>query len=158
MKWLLVNILVICVATFLQVNFVLAQTKSNRQKKISDYFKPKVKTEKIVGEIIAYNELSCAIRIDICYLFTIIKLEDSIKDNWFVRVSIPYGQNKERKELTKKRQKMELNVFQVSDDEILGEENSKDWKLLKGAKNETIPFGSNVPVYVSMGEIKKIKD
>jgi hypothetical protein len=156
MKRRLVKFLFLCLAIFLQVTIVSAQ--KTEQKKLPDYWKPKVKTEKIVGEIIAYDLLSCAIRIDICYLFTIFKLEEPIKDNRFIRLSIPYAWHKERKALTAKRQKMELNVVKISWDETFAEKDFKYWKMLKDAENESIPFGSSIPIYISMGEIKKIKD
>jgi len=156
MKACSVKILFLCSAIFLQVTIVSAQ--KTEQKKLPDYWKPKVKTEKIAGEIIAYDLLSCAVRIDICYLFTIFKLEEPIKDNRFIRLSIPYLWHKERKALTAKRQKMELNVVKISWDETFAEKDFKYWKILKGAENESIPFGLSIPIYISMGEIKKIKN
>jgi hypothetical protein len=156
MKKILVKILIICVAIFLQANVALAQNK--------------IKTEKITGEIIAYHQLSGWSCFDICILSTIVKLEKPINNQQLIQVDFGFIQDDFPKELVSKKQKVIVKAFQLLNLDSQLEEfvraisttgepmksHIKQWRLLKGAENEIIPYGTTISWFVSAEPLDKI--
>jgi hypothetical protein len=160
MKAISGKILIFCLAVCLPTNIISAQKRAVSEKYPSGFWQPKVKTEKMVGEIIAYK--GGGICIDLCPLFTIFKLENPIGERRFVKINFAYVRGDFPKAFVGKRRKIEINVFEIprvaSDETAETNDNKGTWSLIKGAENEIMTYGSGLPIYYSTDSPDKIKN